>query len=79
MITLQMMDSMLNEVQRQGKISLYLASTGEEATNTTSAAALSGDDIVLAQVSFRKMKRKISLRGKGKHKTRSEIIRISAL
>ncbi|PON35296.1 Dehydrogenase, E1 component [Trema orientale] len=49
MVTLQMMDTMLYEAQRQGRISFYVTTMGEEATNIASAAALSSDDIVLPQ------------------------------
>lgn len=49
MVTLQMMDAIFYEAQRQGRISFYLTSTGEEAVNIASAAAFSADDIVLAQ------------------------------
>lgn len=50
MVTLQMMDSIYYEAQRQGRISFYLTSNGEEAINIASAAALSPDDVVLPQV-----------------------------
>lgn len=50
MVTLQAMDATLYEAQRQGRISFYLTTTGEEATNIGSAAALTSDDVVLAQV-----------------------------
>ncbi|XP_021284599.1 2-oxoisovalerate dehydrogenase subunit alpha 1, mitochondrial-like isoform X2 [Herrania umbratica] len=49
MVTLQMMDTLFYEAQRQGRISFYLTSFGEEAINIASAAALSKDDIVLPQ------------------------------
>ncbi|XP_031394329.1 2-oxoisovalerate dehydrogenase subunit alpha 1, mitochondrial-like isoform X2 [Punica granatum] len=49
MVTLQMMDVILYEAQRQGRISFYLTSMGEEAINIASAAALSDDDVVLPQ------------------------------
>ncbi|CDP11979.1 unnamed protein product [Coffea canephora] len=49
MVTLQIMDTILYETQRQGRISFYLTSTGEEAINLASAAALSPDDVVLPQ------------------------------
>ncbi|MCI75096.1 2-oxoisovalerate dehydrogenase subunit alpha mitochondrial-like-like, partial [Trifolium medium] len=52
MVTLQTMDSIFYEVQRQGRISFYLTSMGEEAVNIASAAALSSDDIILPQVCF---------------------------
>jgi 2-oxoisovalerate dehydrogenase E1 component alpha subunit len=50
MVSLQMMDTMFYEAQRQGRISFYMTSTGEEAINIASAAALSADDIILPQV-----------------------------
>lgn len=49
MVTLQIMDSIFYEAQRQGRISFYLTSTGEEAINIGTAAALSPDDVVLPQ------------------------------
>ncbi|KAJ0751466.1 putative 3-methyl-2-oxobutanoate dehydrogenase (2-methylpropanoyl-transferring) [Helianthus annuus] len=50
MVTLNTMDKFLYEAQRQGRLSFYLTTHGEEAINLGSAAALSSDDIVLAQV-----------------------------
>jgi TPP-dependent pyruvate/acetoin dehydrogenase alpha subunit len=52
MVTLQIMDTIFYEAQRQGRISFYITSNGEEAINIASAAALSADDIVLPQVNF---------------------------
>ncbi|VAI02370.1 unnamed protein product [Triticum turgidum subsp. durum] len=49
MVTLQIMDTIFYEAQRQGRISFYLTSNGEEAINIASAAALSAQDIVLPQ------------------------------
>ncbi|RCV35954.1 hypothetical protein SETIT_7G280800v2 [Setaria italica] len=49
MVTLHIMDNIFYEAQRQGRISFYLTSNGEEAINIASAAALSIDDIVLPQ------------------------------
>lgn len=49
MIKLQIMDTYLYEAQRQGRISFYITSNGEEAINIASAAALSSEDIVFAQ------------------------------
>ncbi|KAI6691029.1 hypothetical protein NL676_027857 [Syzygium grande] len=49
MVTLQIMDAILYEAQRQGRISFYLTSMGEEAINIASAAALMDDDVVLPQ------------------------------
>ncbi|MFS7940961.1 putative 3-methyl-2-oxobutanoate dehydrogenase (2-methylpropanoyl-transferring) [Helianthus anomalus] len=50
MVTLNIMDKFFYEAQRQGRLSFYLTSFGEEAINLASAAALTSDDIVLAQV-----------------------------
>ncbi|MFS7940963.1 putative 3-methyl-2-oxobutanoate dehydrogenase (2-methylpropanoyl-transferring) [Helianthus anomalus] len=50
MVTLNTMEKFLYEAQRQGRLSFYLTTYGEEAINLGSAAALSSDDIVLAQV-----------------------------
>ena len=50
MVTLQIMDTIFYEAQRKGRISLYRTSNGEEAINIASAAALTGDNIVLPQV-----------------------------
>ncbi|KAL8171949.1 hypothetical protein V2J09_023753 [Rumex salicifolius] len=49
MVKLQVMDTVLYEAQRQGRISFYLTSHGEEAINISSAAALSPQDVVFAQ------------------------------
>ncbi|KAL0909867.1 hypothetical protein M5K25_020774 [Dendrobium thyrsiflorum] len=49
MVTLQVMDTIFYEAQRQGRISFYLTSTGEEAINIASAAALSNEDVVFPQ------------------------------
>lgn len=51
MVTLQTMDTIFYEAQRQGRISFYLTAVGEEAINIASAAALTIDDIVFPQVS----------------------------
>lgn len=50
MVTLQVMDSLFFEAQRQGRFSFYLTSFGEEAVTIASAAALSEEDMVYAQV-----------------------------
>lgn len=52
MVTLQIMDSVLYEAQRQGRFSFYLTAIGEEAINIGSAAALSADDFILPQVTI---------------------------
>ncbi|KAK1413371.1 hypothetical protein QVD17_35143 [Tagetes erecta] len=49
MVTLNTMDKFFSEAQRQGRLSFYLTSFGEEAINIASAAALSSDDVILAQ------------------------------
>lgn len=49
MVTLQIMDTVFYEVQRQGRISFYLTTMGEEAINVASAAALKPDDIIFPQ------------------------------
>ncbi|KAL3339773.1 hypothetical protein AABB24_028406 [Solanum stoloniferum] len=49
MVTLQTMDTIFYEAQRQGRLSFYLTTAGEEAINIASAAALSSDDFVLPQ------------------------------
>ncbi len=49
MILLNHMDRILYESQRQGRISFYMTSFGEEATQIGSAAALNPKDLVYAQ------------------------------
>ncbi|XP_049397665.1 2-oxoisovalerate dehydrogenase subunit alpha 2, mitochondrial-like [Solanum stenotomum] len=49
MVTLQIMDSIFDEAKKQGRLSFYMTSVGEEAINIASAAALTSDDIVLLQ------------------------------
>ncbi|THH05530.1 hypothetical protein EW145_g4727 [Phellinidium pouzarii] len=49
MSTLPLMDNVLYNVQRQGKISFYMTSHGEEASIVGSAAALAPDDEILGQ------------------------------
>ncbi|XP_074308609.1 2-oxoisovalerate dehydrogenase subunit alpha 2, mitochondrial-like [Silene latifolia] len=49
MLTLQVMDTLFYEAQRQGRISFYLTTIGEEAINIASAAALSSDDLIFPQ------------------------------
>jgi TPP-dependent pyruvate/acetoin dehydrogenase alpha subunit len=50
MVLLQTMDTLFYEAQRQGQFTFYVTTIGEEAINIASAAALSNDDIVYAQV-----------------------------
>lgn len=52
MLTLDSLDTVLYEAQRQGRISFYVTSFGEEAINLASAAALSSDDLIMPQVLF---------------------------
>ncbi|KAJ6224127.1 hypothetical protein RDWZM_002672 [Blomia tropicalis] len=49
MIKLNQMDAILYEAQRQGRISFYMTSYGEEATHFGPAAALKDDDLVFGQ------------------------------
>ncbi|EIM86102.1 branched-chain alpha-keto acid dehydrogenase E1-alpha subunit [Stereum hirsutum FP-91666 SS1] len=49
MVLLPIMDNLLYNIQRQGKISFYITAYGEEATIIGSAAALAPDDEVLGQ------------------------------
>ncbi|KAE9604173.1 putative oxidoreductase [Lupinus albus] len=49
MVTLQTMDTILYEAQRQGRISFYVTTNGEEAINIASAAALTMDDVIFPQ------------------------------
>ncbi|KAI4345073.1 hypothetical protein L6164_012240 [Bauhinia variegata] len=49
MVTLQTMDTLFYEAQRQGRISFYATTIGEEAINIASAAALTLNDIVFPQ------------------------------
>ncbi len=49
MVRLNQMDTILYEAQRQGRISFYITSHGEEATHFGPAAALRDDDLVFGQ------------------------------
>lgn len=49
MLTLNVMDKILYESQRQGRISFYMTSFGEEGTHFGSAAALDDRDLVYGQ------------------------------
>ena len=44
------MDNIFYEAQRQGRISFYLTTIGEEAINIASAAALDDNDMIFSQV-----------------------------
>lgn len=46
---IRVLDERMVGAQRQGRISFYLASTGEEAASVASAAALSDDDMIMSQ------------------------------
>lgn len=52
MVTLQTIDTIFYEAQRQGRISFYVTAIGEEAINVASAAALRMDDVVFPQVNY---------------------------
>lgn len=49
MVTISVMDKILYESQRQGRISFYMTNTGEEALQIGSAAALTLEDMIYAQ------------------------------
>eukprot|EP00871_Galdieria_phlegrea_P004632 jgi/Galph1/516/GphlegSOOS_G5155.1 len=49
MLKLHVMDTMLYSAQRQGRISFYMTSFGEEATSIGSAAALDTQDVIFGQ------------------------------
>jgi 2-oxoisovalerate dehydrogenase E1 component alpha subunit len=49
MLTVSIMDIVMYESQRQGRISFYMVSAGEEGIAVGSAAALSPDDVIFAQ------------------------------
>lgn len=56
MVALQTMDTIFYEAQRQGRISFYVTTNGEEAINIASAAALSIDDVIFPQVTYHTIK-----------------------
>ncbi|KAL0108645.1 hypothetical protein PUN28_015242 [Cardiocondyla obscurior] len=49
MVTLNIMDKIMYEAHRQGRISFYMTNTGEEAVQIGSAAALTLEDVIYAQ------------------------------
>ncbi|KAJ5105708.1 hypothetical protein NUU61_003055 [Penicillium alfredii] len=49
MLTVSIMDVVMFEAQRQGRLSFYMVSAGEEGITVGSAAALTPDDVVFAQ------------------------------
>lgn len=49
MSTINTMDKIMYDAQRQGRISFYMTNYGEEATHVGSAAALLPNDLVYGQ------------------------------
>ncbi|KAJ9494692.1 hypothetical protein H2202_009768 [Exophiala xenobiotica] len=49
MLTVSILDTIMSEAQRQGRLSFYMVSTGEEGITIGSAAALGPDDIITCQ------------------------------
>lgn len=49
MLTLQTLDTVFYDAQRQGRISFYMTNYGEEAAHIGSAAALDPEDVIFAQ------------------------------
>lgn len=49
MVTISIMDKIMYESHRQGRISFYMTNTGEEAVQIGSAAALMPEDVIYAQ------------------------------
>ncbi|KAK5095935.1 hypothetical protein LTS08_007816 [Lithohypha guttulata] len=49
MVTVNILDSIMTEAQRQGRLSFYMVSAGEEGIMVGSAAALGPNDIITAQ------------------------------
>lgn len=49
MLRLNVMDAILYEAQRQGRLSFYMTNYGEEATHVGSAAALEPEDVLFGQ------------------------------
>ena len=49
MVSVQAMDDIFYNAQRQGRISFYMQNSGEEGAHVGSAAALSSEDVILAQ------------------------------
>ncbi|KAL4940603.1 hypothetical protein BDV06DRAFT_223899 [Aspergillus oleicola] len=49
MLTVNIMDSIMFEAQRHGRLSFYMVSAGEEAVMVGSAAALTPDDVITCQ------------------------------
>lgn len=49
MITVNTLDTIMSDAQRQGRISFYMVSAGEEAVTVGSAAALDAEDVITCQ------------------------------
>eukprot|EP00928_Gymnodinium_smaydae_P090475 TRINITY_DN7426_c0_g1_i1.p1 TRINITY_DN7426_c0_g1~~TRINITY_DN7426_c0_g1_i1.p1 ORF type:complete len:442 (-),score=101.70 TRINITY_DN7426_c0_g1_i1:79-1359(-) len=49
MVRVSVVDNILNSLQRQGRISFYMTSSGEEAAGVGTVAALSPDDVIWPQ------------------------------
>lgn len=49
MISISVMDKIMYDIQRQGRISFYMTCNGEEATHTGTAIALDDKDCIFAQ------------------------------
>jgi 2-oxoisovalerate dehydrogenase E1 component alpha subunit len=49
MLTIQIMDLIMFESQRQGRLSFYIVSSGEEGIAVGSASALEEEDVIFAQ------------------------------
>lgn len=57
MVTVSILDRVLSDMHRQGRISFYAGSYGEEATHIGSASALDSNDIVYSQCAYFYMSR----------------------
>lgn len=49
MLTVSIMDLIMFDAQRQGRLSFYMVSAGEEAVSVATASALTKDDVVFCQ------------------------------
>lgn len=49
MITISILDAIMYDAQRQGRLSFYMVSAGEEGAGVGSAAALTKDDVIFSQ------------------------------
>lgn len=49
MLTISIMDIIMYEAQRQGRLSFYIVSAGEEAVSVGSSSVLSKDDVIFTQ------------------------------